>query len=170
MAERDASAAEIGKRAADAAFGSAQDGTRRFGASLRDAMMALLAEQQQRLAHSAHGFAEALHRTADAQGEASPTVSRCADQAAMQLERLADTLRQRELGDLVDGAEGLARRQPALFIAGAVAAGFVATRLFAGPSPVARRPRGGSAGDGERSSHDGPHAAAAPQSGAAWGR
>ncbi len=170
MAERDESAAEIGKRAAEAAFGTAQDGTRRFGASLRGAMAEVLAEQQARLADSAHGFAEALRRTAKAQGEASPTVSRCADQAAVQLERLADALRHRDLADLVEGAEGLARRQPALFIAGAIAAGFVATRLLAGPSPAAHRPRAGSAAESERAWREEPHPVAAPHTGAAWGR
>ena len=170
MAERDESAAEIGKRAAEAAAGPAQDGARRVGASLREAAAALLAEQKTRLAETAHGFAEALRRTADAQGEESPTVSRCADQAAVQLERFSDTLRQRDLADLLAGAEGLARRQPALFIAGAVAAGFVMTRLVAAPSSPARHRRGEPASGGERAWHEGPHPVAAPQTGAAWGR
>jgi hypothetical protein len=170
MAERDESAAEIGRRAADAVLGTAQDGARHVGASLREAMADVLAEQQARLADSAHGFAEALRRTADAQSEASPIVSRCADQAAVQLERLADTLRHRELADLVDGAEGLARRQPALFIAGAVAAGFVAARLLTGPSPAARRPRASAAAAGEQAWREGPRPVAAPPIGAAWSR
>lgn len=168
MSEANQSAAEIGRHAAEAAIGTAQDGARQIGASVREAALGLVTEQKTRLADTVHGFAEVLRRTAESQGENTPVVAQAADQAATQLERLSDTLRQRELGDLFSEIEGLGRRQPALFLAGAVAAGFVVTRIFSAPG----RPRlpAPSATDGEGAWQPGSQPAAAPHTDAAWGR
>jgi hypothetical protein len=132
MAEQSGDAAEIGRRAAEAAIGTARRGGRRLGEEMRDAAAALAAEQQAQLAETVHGFALAFRRTADAlREEQSPVASRCAGQAAAQLDRAAAALRERTVAEMLAEAEALARRQPALFIAGSVAAGFLAARLLA---------------------------------------
>lgn len=135
MAERDEDAAEIGRRAAEAALGSARHGAHRLGGEMREAALSLVDDQKARLAETVHGFALAFRRTATAlQQEESRIASRCADQAAAQLDRAAAALRERQLAGILSEAEALARRQPALFIAGAVAAGFILSRLLAAPS------------------------------------
>jgi hypothetical protein len=50
--------------------------------------------------------------------------------AAERVDRASDYLRQHELKDLLRDLEGLARRRPAAFLAGGVAAGFVLARFF----------------------------------------
>ena len=165
MAEPDGDAAEIGRRAAEAALGTARHGARRLGEEMRQATASLVAEQKTRLAETVHGFALAFRRTADAlQREQSPIASRCADQAAAQLDRVAAVLRERRLADLLVEAEALARRQPALFIAGTVAAGFVAGRLLAAPAPSTPPRVGGGAWQ------EGPHPADEALAGAGAGR
>jgi hypothetical protein len=137
MAERNGDAAEIGRRAAEAAVGTARQGVQQLGDGLREAALSLVDDQKGRLADTIHGFALAFRRSADTlQEEQSAMASRCAGQAAMQLDRMAAALRQRRLGDILADAEGLARRQPALFIAGTLAAGFLLARLIAAsPAP-----------------------------------
>jgi hypothetical protein len=49
---------------------------------------------------------------------------------AGQLDRFSTTLRDREIGSLLEDAKQLAHRQPEMFVAGALAAGFVLGRFF----------------------------------------
>jgi len=170
MAEQDASAAEIGRRAAEAAIGTARQGARRLGEEMREAGASIMVEQKGRLVDAVHGLADALHRASHTlQQEQSPVASRVAEQAASQLERVADGLRERQLGDLVSRAEDLARRQPALFLAAAVATGFIAARLLA-PSSPAPRHRPATEPEGEQVWREGPHPADEPVAGAGRGR
>ncbi len=75
--------------------------------------------------------AGALRASADRLGDQQHDhAGRYVKVAAAGLERFADSLRERDLGRLVDDAEQLARRQPAAFIGGAVAAGFLLSRFL----------------------------------------
>jgi hypothetical protein len=146
MAERNGDAAEIGRRAAEAAVGSARQGARHLGDEIREAALSLVDDQRGRLADTVHGFAHALRHTADTlHEERSALASRCAGQAATQLDRMAAGLRERPLADVLAEAEGLARRQPALFVAGTLAAGFILARLFAAPAALEPERRGDAA-------------------------
>jgi ElaB/YqjD/DUF883 family membrane-anchored ribosome-binding protein len=166
MAERQADAAEIGRRAADEAIGSASQGAQRFGAQMRDAAQSVLNEQKGRVADVVHGLADALRRTAHTlEHEESPAVARYADQAAAQIDRFSETVRQRELADLLAGTEDFARRRPSLFVAGAVATGFVIGRLLARPSEGGNAPRGYAMTGGEDAHHGGVEAAEEPLAG-----
>jgi hypothetical protein len=49
---------------------------------------------------------------------------------AGQLDQFSNSLREREIGSLIDDAKQLAHRQPELFVVGALAAGFVLGRFF----------------------------------------
>jgi hypothetical protein len=52
------------------------------------------------------------------------------DSAASQVDRLADVLKQQDLGQIIDSTGRFARRQPAVFLAAAIAVGFVGARFL----------------------------------------
>jgi hypothetical protein len=60
----------------------------------------------------------------------SPGLARTLDDVASQVDSFADTIRGRSLSELVSGAAELAKRNPTLFLAGTIAAGFVASRFI----------------------------------------
>jgi hypothetical protein len=75
------------------------------------------------------------------QGQGS--VAGYADQAADQVERFSGYLRETDVDEIVAEARGFARRRPAVFLGGAVALGFLATRFLKSTSQEA-----GSGGNG----------------------
>lgn len=150
MKEQAADAArEVGAQAA-AASAAAQRQVGRLGEQMRDAAESLIDEQKERMAMAVQGVADMLRRTADTlERENKATAAHYAGRVAAQIDRFSATVRERELGEMVASTEDFARRQPALFIAGAVAAGFVIGRLLARPprrSYVAAGPTGYQAG------------------------
>ncbi len=58
------------------------------------------------------------------------TVAQYVEQAANQLERFSTSLKNKDVGELVEDAQRLARRQPALFVGSAFALGLVGARFF----------------------------------------
>jgi len=156
MSERRKDAAEIGRRAADEMVSTARRGALRLGDQLREAAQSTLHEQKQRAADTVHGVAEALRRAADSfEREQNRAIARYTDQAAAQVDRFSDTMRTREVGELVAEAEDFARRSPSLFLAGAVAAGFLIGRLLAKPGEQSGGPQGYAMTGGERAPHAG---------------
>jgi hypothetical protein len=88
-------------------------------------------KQQRRAADEISGVAGALRDAAsrlraEDHGGTAHYVKAAADQAA----KLADQMRDRGLDDLVSRAEGLARRQPELFVGGALLAGVAIGRFL----------------------------------------
>lgn len=63
------------------------------------------------------------------------TVAHYAEQAADQIERFSQRLRDKDVGELMNDAQQLARRQPALFIGGAFAIGLLGARFLKSSSP-----------------------------------
>ena len=123
-----------------------------LGEQMRQAAQSLLEEQKGRVAQAVEDIADVLRRTADAlESEDRAATARYAEEAAAQIRRLSDALRNREIGELLAKAEDFARRQPALFIARAVAAGFVVGRMLV--RPPEQRGRGYAMTGGERSYH-----------------
>lgn len=57
-------------------------------------------------------------------------VAGLAQSTADQIESLATAVRERDIGELIDEAQQFARRQPEVFFVGAVALGFLFTRLL----------------------------------------
>jgi hypothetical protein len=98
---------------------------------VREVAESLLDEQKERAVGHVAGVAEALRKTAEGLGEHNEMAGRYAEQAAEQVERFAETIRERNLGDLVAEVDDFARRQPTLFLVGAVALGFVVGRFMA---------------------------------------
>ena len=122
-----------------------------FG-DVRDAAEQMLEERKGRAADQVQGVAQALRRTAEGVKGENDLVGRYAQQAADTVERFADTVRDRRIGDLVAELDDFARRSPTLFLLGAVAAGFVVGRFMA--SSGERQPQGASRADHEY--RDGP--------------
>jgi len=63
------------------------------------------------------------------------SASRLLEQANDGLRRFSDTLRNKDLDQMVREAESFARRQPALFLGAAALAGFLAVRFLKSSSP-----------------------------------
>jgi ElaB/YqjD/DUF883 family membrane-anchored ribosome-binding protein len=126
-------AREVGAQAA-AAGSEAQRQVGRLGEQMREAAQSLLDEQKERVAAAVHSIADMLRRTADTlESENNAAAADYAGRAAAQIDRFSATVREREFAEMVASTEAFARRQPALFVAGAVAAGFVIGRLLARP-------------------------------------
>jgi hypothetical protein len=113
----------------------AKESARHLGDQMRDAMASLIEEQKERMAAAVQGLAETLRQTADTlERDAKPAAAQYADQAAAQIDRLSARVRQQHWQDMVAQLEGFARRQPQLFLTGAVAAGFIIGRILAQPT------------------------------------
>jgi hypothetical protein len=66
------------------------------------------------------------------------TVARYAEQAAEQIERFSQGLKNKDVGELMNDAQRLARRQPALFVGGAFTLGLLGARFLKSSSPEHR--------------------------------
>lgn len=76
-------------------------------------------------------IAQALHQTAtNMRNENEQTAGKIIDQAASGLERLASGLRTQDMESMYYQARNAVRRQPALFIGGTIAAGFLISRFL----------------------------------------
>ncbi len=64
------------------------------------------------------------------QGEGQDQIGRYIDMAADKLESLGNRLQQKDLDTLIDDTQNLARRNPAVFFAGTVAAGLLLSRFL----------------------------------------
>jgi hypothetical protein len=102
----------------------------------REAVEAALHHQQEAAAIAAQGLADALRRAAQSLAEDDQAlVAGYVDRAAAGIDEFSATLR-RPWSEILASAESLAERQPALFIAGAVAAGFAIGCVLMRPSPA----------------------------------
>jgi hypothetical protein len=149
MAERNGDAAEIGKRAAEEVLGA-----KPLGDQMREAAEAVLQAQRDRVASAVRGVAELLRGAGERlESERKPIAATYAARAAMHVDRLAEGVRSRSLSELGDGLRRLARRRPALFLAGALAGGFVAVRVLTQSSRRESGARGYAMTGGEHSPH-----------------
>lgn len=96
-------------------------------------------EQKSLGAQYVASVAGALHRAAGEVGQELPFAAKYLHQTAEQIESAAQTVRERDMRELVGEVENFARRQPALFFGGAMLLGFAALRF------LKSAPEGGSA-------------------------
>lgn len=97
----------------------------------RSAAESLLEEQKRQIAGRVSGIAEALRSGARPLDESqSRVIARYLEEGAKQIETLSRNMRERHWGELVADTEDFARRQPTLFVLGAVATGFVVGRIL----------------------------------------
>jgi ElaB/YqjD/DUF883 family membrane-anchored ribosome-binding protein len=97
---------------------------------VRDGATSQLTTQKGRVTDSLTSLAQAVRQSTDSLRGQQPAVAQYAEKAAGQLERLSNRLRDRDVKDLVQDAQQFARRQPAIFIGAAFAAGLLAARFM----------------------------------------
>ncbi len=151
MADRnDASSSMTGQnRAAGWANSTAETSGERTGSvvaefadAARSAAESLLQEQKQQVAQQVSGIAEALwsafqplHRSQNRM------IARYIGEAAEQVESFSRKVREQHWSELVAETEDFARRQPTLFVLGAVATGFLVGRLLWGSAAAPQHAR-----------------------------
>jgi hypothetical protein len=89
-----------------------------------------IAEQKSLGAQYVASVAGALHRAAGEVNEELPFAAKYLHQTADQIDSAAQTVRDRDMRELVGEVESFARRQPALFFGGAMLLGFAALRFL----------------------------------------
>jgi hypothetical protein len=112
------SAAEEARQQAGAA-------TERAKSRVRD-----FAEQQKSAgADQVGGVAHAMEAAADQLQGQLPLAAECIEEVAGRLNTMASAIRERSIDDMLGNVAEFARKQPALFFAGAVATGFALSRF-----------------------------------------
>ncbi len=143
--------------AADRAKQVAQESLNEAKSQLRSA----LSDQKHLAAGQLHQVADALRQTSqELHSHDKGGVAQYADSAAEQVERLSSYLDGRDFSELWDDLQTMANRQPELFVAGALAAGFLAGRFLrssgtAGSSPRRHTPNYGATWSGQQATASG---------------
>jgi hypothetical protein len=131
-----AGVADAAKDAAQATYEAVSAQASAIAASVGEELATTGEAQKQRGADTMCSFAAAVKRAAGDLGQESPKVAHHLSAAADKVESLATSLRSRSVNDLIADVSDLARRQPAMFFAGSVVAGFALGRfLKSGTSP-----------------------------------
>jgi hypothetical protein len=89
------------------------------------------------------GLADSMRRAASAFDDQIPQASDYIRQAAEQIDGASEAFRQRNIGELVEGVQDFARRQPTAFLGITVLAGFAAVRFLKSSSSAAGQGHGG---------------------------
>ena len=134
-ARRDTSASRIRDQASEAA-----DDAKGAAASIAEQARARLNEivDQQKAAGADKiaGVAKAAHSAASDLDETNPHMARLVRSAADGVERIADDVRGRDIGEVFSTLADFGRRQPVAFFGGAVLAGFILSRFFKSDAPL----------------------------------
>lgn len=102
---------------------------RGFAQRLKEDGRRTIEQRKRSAAARVEGIAQAIERTGAQFNETEPTLADLASRVAGTVGNLATRLREGSIDELVDDARALARRNPGLFIAGGVVAGFVLARF-----------------------------------------
>jgi hypothetical protein len=98
---------------------------------VKEQAAAQLSSQKDRATQGLGSVASAVRQTTQSLREQQhDTVAGYVEQAADQIERLSERLKNKDVTELLDDAQRLARRQPALFVGGAFALGLVGARFL----------------------------------------
>ena len=108
---------------------SATRPTRGFTQRLKEDGRRTLEQRKRSAAQRIDGIAQAIERTGAQFSEAEPTLADLASRVAGTVGNLATRLREGSIDELVEDTRALARRNPGLFIAGGLLAGFVLARF-----------------------------------------
>jgi hypothetical protein len=94
-----------------------------------------IVDSKTRAADTLSGVASSLHSSSEQLRDQQPGASRAIERAAEGVERFASYLQETNVDDVVESVHEFARRQPAAFIGGAFALGFIASRFLKATSP-----------------------------------
>ena len=110
---------------------SASDSSRGLMDRVREGAAAQLSSQKSRATDGLGNLSQAVRQsTQPFRDNGQDAIAQYIDKAADQLERFSTRLRDRDVNDLVDDVQRFARRQPAVFIGAAFAAGVIAARFL----------------------------------------
>lgn len=117
------------------------------------------AEKQKRTAaDQTRGFADALRRSAEQLDRQHQSfLARCVASCAANLDSMSDTLRDKDVNTLLGQTQNFARRQPGIFLGGAVTTGFLIARFLKSSDERRHADSGRSASSSPRSESDSPH-------------
>jgi vacuolar-type H+-ATPase subunit H len=91
----------------------------------------MLDEQKHAAAGQVDGFAKALRKTSEQlNAQDQGPVAHYVERAAESLDNLSATLRDQDISSLVTQVQDYAKRQPVVFMGGAIAAGFLVARFL----------------------------------------
>jgi hypothetical protein len=110
-------------------FRSETQSARGFAQRLKEDGRQTIEQRKRSAADRVESIAQALERTGEQFGDNEPTLADYANRLAGNVGNLATRLREGSIEELIDDTRELARRNPALFIAGGVAVGFVLARF-----------------------------------------
>jgi len=105
--------------------------------SAKDKVEAAVSERKSLGADYIGSIAQATERAAQEFEAELPQAARYIRQASEQIQGVADTIRERDMRELVGEVQDFARRQPTLFFGGAVVLGFAALRFLKSTAPTA---------------------------------
>jgi ElaB/YqjD/DUF883 family membrane-anchored ribosome-binding protein len=98
---------------------------------VRDGASSQISQQKDRATEGLTSLAQAVRQsTQSLRDNQQGTVAQYVERAADRIEQFSTTLRERDLKELARDAERFARRQPAVFIGAAFAAGVLAARFL----------------------------------------
>ena len=95
-------------------------------------------------------IAQATGRAANEFDSELPQAAHYIRQASEQIQGVADTVREKDVRELVGEVQDFARRQPTLFFGGAVVLGFAALRFLKSTPPTSNTENAGTAFDARR--------------------
>lgn len=145
------SMAELGKQGQEAVSQAEDQAVKLVGMAREQATMQV-ATQKERAAGILGALGTALHDASrQVREQEDAPIADSLDMAADQVERLSRMLNEQDIGQLIDTAQQFARRQPMLFLAAAIAVGFVGTRFLKSASPSAGGQHGSASGPSNRS-------------------
>jgi len=101
----------------------------------------VLSQQKEQASQTLGNMAGALHQTAQTLRDRGQQdqFAQLADKASEQVDRFSTFLRDKDLGEITHEVEDFARKEPALFLSGAVALGLMAARFLRGSSQRAEQ-------------------------------
>jgi len=122
--------AELTKQGQEA-VSEAQDQAVKLVSKAREQATTQVTTQKERAAVLLGALGTALQDTSrQVREQDEAAIADSIDMAAKQLDHLATMLQEQDIGQLIDSAQQFARRQPMLFAAAAIAAGFVGARFL----------------------------------------
>jgi len=111
--------------------GNNQSGTAGIAGRVREQAAAQLSKQKDRATDGLGSVADAVRGTTEQlRNNQHDKVAQFAEQAAQQIDRLSERLRNKDVTELLDDAQQLARRRPAMFVGGAFAIGLLGARFM----------------------------------------
>jgi hypothetical protein len=113
------------------------DAARDVANSAKDRIDAAVTQRKSLSADYIGSIAQAAGRAANEFHNDLPQAAEYIRQAADQIQGVADTVRERDVRDLLGEVQDFARRQPTLFFGGAVVLGFAALRFLKSTPPKA---------------------------------